>query len=58
VYNPRTGSFAGNPGPLNDPTALIYVNSADLDASGRLLPGVPIEPLVLRANAAIATRSN
>ena len=51
VYNPRTGAFAGNPGPLNDPTALIYVNSADLDASGRLLPGVPIEPLVLRVNA-------
>lgn len=51
VYNPRTGNFAGNPGPLNDPTALIYVNSADLDAAGRLRPGVPIEPLVLRANA-------
>jgi hypothetical protein len=51
VYNPRTGNFAGNPGPLNDPTALVYVNSADLDANGRLRPGVPVEPLVLRANA-------
>lgn len=51
VYNPRVGNFAGHPGPLNDPTALIYVNSADLDAAGRLRPGVPVEPLVLRANA-------
>jgi len=51
TYNPRTGAFAGNPGPLTDPTALIYVNSADLDAAGRLRPGVPVEPLVLRANA-------
>jgi hypothetical protein len=51
VYNPRVGAFAGNPGPLNDPTALIYVNSSDLDATGRLRPGVPVEPLVLRAIA-------
>ena len=51
VYNPRVGAFAGNPGPLNDPTALIYVNSSDLDAAGLLRPGVPVEPLVLRAVA-------
>ncbi|NOT29091.1 MAG: copper oxidase [Planctomycetes bacterium] len=36
---------------LNDPTALLYVNTADLDTNGRLRSGVPIEPLVLRANA-------
>ena len=51
VYNPRVGAFAGNPGPLNDPTALVYVNTSDLDATGRLRPGVPVEPLVLRAVA-------
>ena len=51
VYNPRVGAFGGNPGPLNDPTALIYVNSSDLDATGSLRPGVPVEPLVLRAVA-------
>jgi hypothetical protein len=51
IYNPRVGNFGGNPGPLNDPTALIYVNSSDLDLLGRLKPGVPIEPLVLRATA-------
>ena len=36
---------------LNDPTALLYVLSADLDASGKLKAGVPLEPLILRANA-------
>jgi hypothetical protein len=36
---------------LSDPTALLYVHTADLDSSGRLRGGVPIEPLVLRANA-------
>jgi hypothetical protein len=51
IYNPRVGNFGGNPGPLNDPTALIYVNTSDLDLSGRLKAGVPIEPLVLRATA-------
>src|SRR5215475_8432553 len=52
VYNPQVGSVASNPGPLNDPTALIFVNSSDLDKkSGLLMPGVPVEPLVLRANA-------
>jgi hypothetical protein len=47
-YNPRTdGAF----GPLYDPTALLYVYSSDLDFSGKLKPGIPIEPLVLRARA-------
>jgi hypothetical protein len=36
---------------LHDPTAILYVRSSDLDASGKLKAGVPIEPLVLRANA-------
>ncbi|NLI80974.1 MAG: copper oxidase [Deltaproteobacteria bacterium] len=51
VYNSRTGAFAGNPGPLHDPSAILYVRSSDLDDSGRLLPGVPVEPLILRAAA-------
>ncbi len=92
VYNPRTTTVAGTAiarggsGPLHDPTAIIYVNTADLVAvypggSGkgpnfvpddpycwrlekkakydpslpactvRLADDVPIEPLVIRANA-------
>jgi hypothetical protein len=52
VYNPRAGAFAGNPGPLTDPTALIYVNTADFDSgTGLVRAGTLIEPLVLRANA-------
>ncbi|HEV2763575.1 MAG TPA: hypothetical protein VGV38_11410, partial [Pyrinomonadaceae bacterium] len=47
VYNPR----ANQGGQLHDPTAILYVRSSDLDANGRLLTGVPVEPLVLRANA-------
>ncbi|MBZ5537785.1 MAG: multicopper oxidase domain-containing protein [Acidobacteriia bacterium] len=47
VYNPRIT----NTGQLSDPTAILYVRSADLDSNGRLKPGVPIEPLVLRAAA-------
>jgi hypothetical protein len=44
VYNSRVG--------LNDPTAIIYVRTADLDSkTGKLKTGVPIEPLILRANA-------
>ena len=50
VYNPRTGQ--NNEGPINDPTALMYVMSSDLKKrTGQLKNGVPIEPLVLRANA-------
>jgi hypothetical protein len=47
VYNPRPN----NGGPLNDPTAILYVRTSDLDAQGKLKPGVPVEPLILRANA-------
>ncbi len=43
VYNSGHG--------LHDPTALMYVLDSDLDAAGRLKPGTPIEPLILRANA-------
>ncbi|HLG17806.1 MAG TPA: copper oxidase [Blastocatellia bacterium] len=38
-------------GPLHDPTAILYVRSRDLDRYGKLYSSVPIEPLVLRANA-------
>ncbi|MDZ4230465.1 MAG: hypothetical protein U1B77_01450, partial [Dehalococcoidales bacterium] len=47
VYNSRTDGL----GPLHDPTAIMYVRTQDLDADGRLKPGVPIEPLILRAAA-------
>ncbi|HEY1404324.1 MAG TPA: hypothetical protein VGB05_09375, partial [Pyrinomonadaceae bacterium] len=47
IYNPR----ANQGGQLHDPTAILYVRSTDLDANGQLLPGTPVEPLVLRANA-------
>jgi hypothetical protein len=57
VFNPRGtvvpgGTLAGGQGPLNDPTAILYVRTEDLDpATGMLLPNAPVEPLVLRANA-------
>jgi hypothetical protein len=56
IYNSRTtsvGTTQTGPeaGPLNDPTAMLYVRSGDLDANGKLKAGVPIEPLVLRAAA-------
>jgi hypothetical protein len=47
-YNRR---WDGDFGPLFDPTAILYVRSEDLDASGALKPGVPVEPLVLRGRA-------
>jgi hypothetical protein len=49
IYNGRTdGTF----GPLFDPTALLYVRTSDLNATtGQLNPGVPVEPLILRARA-------
>ena len=37
--------------PLEDPDALLYVRDEDLDDAGALRPGVPVEPLVLRASA-------
>ncbi|MCA1778677.1 MAG: hypothetical protein LC637_04645, partial [Xanthomonadaceae bacterium] len=48
-YNSRPG--AAGLGPLHDPTALMYVRTSDLSNQNRLLPGVPIEPLILRAAA-------
>ncbi len=47
VYNSR----AGNGGALNDPTAIMYFRSEDIDKFGRVKFGVPIEPLVVRAAA-------
>ena len=59
VFNQRIASVTGHAqgitvnevGPLHDPTAMMYVMTSDLDAAGKLLPGVPVEPLVLRVNA-------
>ncbi|MDQ2922316.1 MAG: hypothetical protein M3R52_12005, partial [Acidobacteriota bacterium] len=36
---------------LRSENAVLYVRSEDLDPGGRLKPGVPVEPLILRANA-------
>ena len=48
VYNPRLT----NGGKLHDPTAILFVRTEDLDTTTfTLKPGVPIEPLILRANA-------
>ncbi|MFK3775889.1 manganese-oxidizing multicopper oxidase MnxG [Pseudomonas sp. NPDC089406] len=45
-------SVGGHSSPLHDPTAVLYVRKADLDIStGKLKAGVPVEPLMLRANA-------
>ena len=44
-------TVGGKQGPLHDPTGIMYVRSADLDAAGKLKAGVPVEPLVLRAAA-------
>jgi hypothetical protein len=43
-------TLPGGSGPLNDPTAMMYVLNSDLVA-GKLRPNAPVEPLVLRANA-------
>ena len=47
IYNSRPG----NGGALNDPTAIMYFRSSDIDAYGKVKAGVPIEPLVVRARA-------
>jgi hypothetical protein len=48
VYNSR----GDNGGQLHDPTAIMFVRTADIDpATGKLKSGVPKEPLVLRAKA-------
>lgn len=36
---------------LQNDLGIMYVRSEDLDGAGKLKPGVPVEPLVLRANA-------
>jgi len=64
VYNNRNTTVAGNfvndagvatnlthQGPLHDPTAILYVRTSDLDATGKLLPTAPVEPVVIRAAA-------
>jgi hypothetical protein len=47
VYNARTNQG----GALIDPTAVLYVRTGDLDTTGKLKAGVPIEPLIVRAHA-------
>ncbi|MGH8508260.1 MAG: copper oxidase [Gammaproteobacteria bacterium] len=47
VFNDRGGPA----GILQNDLGIMYVRSEDLDGAGKLKPGVPIEPLVLRANA-------
>lgn len=48
IYNSR----AGNGGALNDPTAIMYFRTSDIDPStSKVKAGVPIEPLVVRAKA-------
>ena len=52
IYNSRAGAFPGNPGPLHDPTAILYVLKEDIDGTtGKLKAGRKAEPLVLRVNA-------
>ena len=54
IYNSR----AGNGGALNDPTAIMYFRSSDIDAYGKVKAGVPIEPLVVRARAGECIKFN
>jgi hypothetical protein len=66
VYNDRTTSVRDplgvvqGTGPLVDPTALIWVDSANVVMSGGkpvgLKPGTPVEPVVIRANAGECVR--
>jgi hypothetical protein len=57
TYNTRATTVKGTilgdeTGPLQDPTAIIYVRTSDLDTTtGNLKAGYPVEPLVLRAAA-------
>lgn len=50
----RTERFGS--GPLHDPTAILFVRSEDLDGNGQVMPGRPVEPLVLRAAAGECVR--
>lgn len=62
IYNSRSApvpNFAG--GPLHDPTALLYVDTAHVvrNGTGRpvgLAPGTPMEPIILRARAGDCVR--
>jgi hypothetical protein len=36
---------------IANPNGVMYVRTQDLDTQGKLKPGVPFEPLILRANA-------
>ncbi len=62
IYNSRLGAAAGFQGPLNDPTAILYVRTEDLNPDGTLKADAPIEPLILRAAAGecvqVTLRSN
>ena len=50
VYNTRTGP--NSHGPLEDPTAIMYVRESDINPfTGKLQPGLEVEPLILRARA-------
>jgi hypothetical protein len=51
--NPPVGQivFNSRAQTINSPIGIMYVRSEDLDTKGQLKPGVPVEPLVLRANA-------
>ncbi len=57
TYNSRATTVKGTilgdeTGPLQDPTAIVYVRTSDLDrTTGNLIAGYPVEPLVLRAAA-------
>lgn len=66
VYNPRPTKISINnydedskdirlqhigDGPLNDPTAILFIRTRDLNADNKLKPGRPLEPIVLRASA-------
>ncbi|HET9766753.1 MAG TPA: hypothetical protein VFS60_07890, partial [Thermoanaerobaculia bacterium] len=51
AYNSRLPAGTGPLTTLQQPDGLLYVHTRDLDANGQLKPGVPVEPLVLRANA-------
>ena len=51
VYNARGKAGAGGSKQIVNPKALAYFFASDLDGSGKLLPGTPVEPAILRANA-------
>lgn len=51
VFNSRSPLGGGQGDTLTNTLGIMYVRSEDLDASGVLNSGVPVEPLILRANA-------